>query len=232
MGDLAVHLAQVWDIVPGLASGRLNSFLDDIWELGAVTKAKVRTEPNRDVDALADRIEAAADEFLAATEALGGDGGRPWLVEGVELPLSCFACHLLNESLVHGYDIARAEGAQWDVDPSHARLVILGFILPVFSALPPGALVDQRRAAGLRARYEVRLRGGGRAQLVFHDGGLSVEAPSSRKVDCRLLADPVDLLLVGWGRKSQWASIARGRLLAWGRRPWLGVRLRSLLRNP
>jgi hypothetical protein len=232
VGDLVLHLAQVWEVVPGLATRRLHSFLADIWELGTVTTARVRAEAERDVGALADRIEAAAGEFLAATAGGGGDRMRPWLVEGVGLPLSCFACHLLNECLVHGYDIARADGAQWHVDPFHARLVILGFLLPVLRALPADALVDQRRAAGLRACYDVRLRGGGQAYFVFHDGALSLEEPSSRRVDCHVFADPVDLLLVGWGRKGQWASIARGRLLAWGRRPWLGVRLKDLIRNP
>jgi len=37
---------------------------------------------------------------------------------------------------------------------------------------------------------------------------------------------------VSWGRVSQWPAIGRGQLLAWGRRPWLGLKLRALLRNP
>ena len=39
-------------------------------------------------------------------------------------------------------------------------------------------------------------------------------------------------LLVAWGRISQWGAIPKGQLLAWGRKPWLGVQLRSWLRNP
>ena len=45
-------------------------------------------------------------------------------------------------------------------------------------------------------------------------------------------ADPAALLMVAWARQSQWHAIARGKLMAWGRKPWLGFRFRSLLRNP
>jgi hypothetical protein len=51
-------------------------------------------------------------------------------------------------------------------------------------------------------------------------------------VDCRISADPVAFLLVGYGRVSQWPQIARGKMVAWGRKPWLGVKFRSLLRKP
>ena len=61
---------------------------------------------------------------------------------------------------------------------------------------------------------------------------MSVEAPSARRVDCHLSVDPAAFLLVAWDRMSQWHAIPRGQLLAWGRRPWLGLRFRSLLRSP
>jgi len=38
-----------------------------------------------------------------------------------------------------------------------------------------------------------------------------------------LSADPVACLLVFYGRRSEWPEILRGRMLAWGRRPWLAV---------
>jgi len=93
-------------------------------------------------------------------------------------------------------------------------------------------LVDQEKAAGVHATYDIRLRGGGRAFFVFDDGFLTVEGPSSRRVDCHLSADPTALLLVAWDRQSQWPAIAKGKLMAWGRRPWLGIQLRSFMRNP
>jgi hypothetical protein len=44
-----------------------------------------------------------------------------------------------------------------------------------------------------------------------------------RRVDAHISADPATLLLVVYRRRSQWPQIAAGRLLAWGRRPWLAL---------
>jgi hypothetical protein len=37
---------------------------------------------------------------------------------------------------------------------------------------------------------------------------------------------------VAWSRQSQWSAIAKGKLLAWGRKPWLGPRFKGLIWNP
>jgi hypothetical protein len=42
----------------------------------------------------------------------------------------------------------------------------------------------------------------------------------------------VSLTLAGYGRISQWRAIARGGLLAYGRRPWLGLRMLDLFYDP
>jgi hypothetical protein len=68
--------------------------------------------------------------------------------------------------------------------------------------------------------------------LRFDDGELSIDATSPRRPDCHLSVDPGAFLLVAWGRLEQAPAIARGQLLAWGRRPWLGLKLRQLLRHP
>jgi hypothetical protein len=39
-------------------------------------------------------------------------------------------------------------------------------------------------------------------------------------------------VLVGYGRMSQWRAIGTGRLIAWGRKPWLGFRFVGLFFNP
>jgi hypothetical protein len=143
-----------------------------------------------------------------------------------------FTCHLLNEAVMHGRDIAKADGRHWPIKAHHARLVFDGFIWPVFGGLGSRAMVDQKAAAGVRAVYDIRIRGGGQYRLTFDDGELVIEPPSAGRVDCHISADAVAFLLVAWGRQSQWEAIAKGKLLAWGRKPWLGLRFRSLLRNP
>lgn len=228
--DVAVHVSHGLDGVAAMANGG-GSLLTDLWSLGDFTKALVEGEETRDLGALADRIEVSAESFLRGMEAAEDDGGRAWLVEGTEVPLSTFTCHVLNELVVHGRDIARAEGVPWPIERRHAALILSGFIFPAFGQLGP-AIVDQEAAAGVRASFDVRLRGGGGAVMRFDDGNLTMEPSSSRPVDCHLSVDPEAFMLVGWGRISQWPAIGRGKLFAWGRKPWLGVRLRSLLRNP
>lgn len=247
VGDVAMHLTQGLLIVPGLARGDMAdvhrvlpaladrpslSPLGDVWELADLTVLGVGTDPERDPGVLADRIEARAAAFLEEAAQHTADERRAWLVEGTSLPLPVFTCHLLNEAIMHGYDIAKAEGRPWSIDPAHAAMVFDGFIWPVFASLAPRTMVDQANAAGLRATYDVRVKGGNRYHFVFDDGALSIEPPSSRRVDCHIWADPVAFLLVAYQRQSQWEAIAKGKLLAWGRKPWLGPRFRALMRNP
>lgn len=245
VAEVAVHLAQAFVVVPGLARGDLSeaqelvpgiegrstgSVLDDIWDLGDVTVDSVRRERERDLLVLAGRLEARAAAFLADTATSAPDEARAWLVDGVTVGVPTLTCHLLNETVVHGYDIAVGSGRPWPIDRRHAVLVVEGFLLPVLGSLG-AAMVHRSRAAGLRACYEVRVRGGGRHLMTFDDGDLTVDAAPGRRVDCHLSVDPEAFLLVAWGRRSQWRAIATGQLVAWGRRPWLGPRLRHLVRN-
>lgn len=232
VAQVAVHLSHAYDVVPQLAAGTAASPLGDLWDLAGVTSGLVEDDPERDLAVLAELIDARLAGFLAASAPGGPDAPCAWLVEGTSLPMVSLTCHLLNEAVVHGYDIAQATGRPWKIDPRHAALVFQGFLLAAFQALPPRTFVDQAKAAGVAACYDVRLRGGARFFLVFDGGALSVEAPSARRVDCHLSVDPTAFLLVAWARISQWQAIPRGQLVAWGRRPWLGLRLRSLLRNP
>jgi hypothetical protein len=64
------------------------------------------------------------------------------------------------------------------------------------------------------------------------DGEAVVETIPSRRVDCYISADPVAFFLVATGLESHWRLIARGKLMTWGRRPWLAVRLPTLFVVP
>jgi hypothetical protein len=111
-------------------------------------------------------------------------------------------------------------------------MVVLQFFVPVMQTLDPRTFVNAEKAAGLQATYELRLRGGGGLNFVFDDGSLTVEESSAGRVDCHILADPAAFFMVFWQRQSQWNAIAEGQLIAWGRKPWLGLKFRSLIRNP
>ena len=232
VGEVAVHLAHVWETLPALASGERESPLQHVDELSGLTTSLVRSETRPDLAGVADRIDAAAAAFLATATTRSSDSTTPWLVEGIQASTSTFACHLLNESLIHGYDIARAERAHWVIPSAHAALALTGFMFPMAGRLDARAMVNQEKAAGVRACYEIRIRRFGRVFLSFDDGAMRIEPVAPARVDCHVSADPAALFLVMWGRVDQWSEILRGRLLAWGRKPWLGPRLRTMVRNP
>jgi len=81
-------------------------------------------------------------------------------------------------------------------------------------------------------RGAAELRGGPRAVIRFTNGHASLEQPGTAPVDCHILAAPVTLLLVLYGRTPQWGPIAKGQLLSWGRRPWRAVGFKQLFLDP
>jgi uncharacterized protein (TIGR03083 family) len=227
---VATHISHGMDTITAMSKGGGN-ILEDISSLATLTRVMVEGEGRRPLTELADRIDASVARFLAAMEAAGENSSRAWLVQGTEMPLSTLTCHMLNELTVHGLDIARAEGVRWPIDAGHASLIMTGFVLPGLHTLGR-QMVVQEKAANVRARFDVRLRGHDRFWMRFSDGDFSVEASPQGPVDCHLSVDPAAFLLVSWGRISQWSAIPKGQLLAWGRKPWLGLQLRSWLRNP
>ncbi|MDQ4097725.1 MAG: SCP2 sterol-binding domain-containing protein [Actinomycetota bacterium] len=247
IAEVAMHLSQAWMVVTGLAEDDLSnahrvfptargsggvSLIREMWDLSEVTMAGVRADPERNLGVVADRIDERAGAFLGGLGPKSAEGHHAWLVEGVIVSLPTLVCHLLNETMVHGYDIACAAGRRWAISRPRAALILDGFLVPVLASLPPRTMVDQQKARGRRITYELRVRGAQRHLFVFDDGELLIEPPGARPVDCHISADPAAMLLVAWARRSQWSAIAQGQLVAWGRKPWLGPRLRILVRNP
>lgn len=246
-GEVALHLSQVWLVGPGLARRDLSrlhaaipslaatagdGMIRDMRELAEVTTLGVRSDPERDPRVLAERIETRAEEYFSACAGEDPDALRPWMVDGVTLRQSTLTYYLLNETVMHGADIAHAVRAPWRIEPGHATMVLERFIVPVVQANDPRVFVNGSKAAGVRATYDVRIRGGNHFYFVFDDGSVTIEEPSARGVDCHISADPVALLNVIWRRQNQWPAIATGKLMAWGRKPWLGFQLSGLVHAP
>jgi uncharacterized protein (TIGR03083 family) len=229
---VAAHISHGMDTITAMSRGG-GGLIEEIAGLDMLTKVMVAGEGRRSLTELADRIDASVAGFLAAVEdaAATDDTSHVWVVRGTELPLSSLTCHMLNELTVHGRDIAVGLGLPWAIDKGHAALILQGFVFPALSAIGRDMVV-QEKAGDKRARFEVRLRGDGRAWAYFDNGDFSVEASPQGPVDCHLSVDAEAFLLVAWARISQWSAIPKGQLLAWGKKPWIGLQLRSWLRNP
>src|SRR5215475_5414067 len=225
--DVAAHIAGGAELYAQIARGT-PSPASTIEGITALNDQILSTIGEQDLPALAGRVEAAVAGLLAAADGHQGDPGVPRHA-GLRLPMSTLLAAACGEYLVHGYDIARAARLPWPVPADWARTVFLG-LLPV---LPHYLLAE--RARGRPARYDIRLRGehGARAVFTIADGELAIEAPrAGPPADCYLSADPWAVLLVLYSRSGPLKPGLTGRIVAWGRRPWLALTLPTLFRNP
>ena len=230
-GQLAAHVTHVYEVDLDLLN-EVPPPLDDLADLSELTQAKVRDEAVCHPAALAGRLEAAAAEFLRVARGMRGSEPRLW-VGGVKVTSSVLACHIVNESMVHGLDLSAAVGGRWPVLAREARLAFEGFICPMYRSLGrPSFAVHPEKGAGVRATYDIRVRGGGRWHFVFADGGLTIEEPGDRPVDCYLWADARAIMLLAWHRVGLVPPIVRAQVFPWGRKPWLAFRLPGLLKLP
>ena len=223
VGEAAAHLVSGARVYTDCVGGE-GSPITDLDDLANANARIIAAFPERRPAELAHQLLAAERVFLDASAGRPGEELVAWH-EGRPLALSAMTAIALGELLVHGWDIARSLGKPWPIDPADARLVVGGmtWVLPRF--------VSERTLRGAQAAYEIRVRGGDRFVCRFGGGALAIEPPGG-PVDCHISADPVAFLLVGYGRIDQWRPIAQGKLLAWGRKPWLSIRFKGLLRNP
>jgi hypothetical protein len=224
MGDVACHVCHVINGDTDALAGRPLPITELTPPAVAVlTDAMLAADPERDLGVLADRIETLLADFLAVSNAPVSEQVT-WLGD-IRLPASAVACHLLEELLVHGFDMAIATNGAWKIAPAHAALALAGAAVPIVTAAGPLAFVHPKRALGFRARFDMRLRGHQRFTFVFDDG-MTIEDDTSEPVDAHVSADPVSMLLLMLGRVSPTRAILGGKITAWGWRPW---RLRRML---
>jgi uncharacterized protein (TIGR03083 family) len=228
VGEVAAHLAAGTEAYVRYVTGSDDPFVDvsDIAG-GSLTRSnadRLQAEPERDLGALGERLRAASSALLRASSGRHHEDVVMW--NGQPLALGDMLGIGLGEYLLHGRDIATALSRPWTIRADDARL-ILASALPL---LP--LLVDPVSTAGVHARYDLRVRGGVRVALIVSDGALTVADADGQPADCHVSADPVALLLVAYGRRSQWPAIFTGKMLAWGRKPWLGPRLVRYLVTP
>lgn len=183
--------------------------------------------------AAADALTAGAAGLLSAASTHGDLAARlsaPWYGPEVTLTAGSLLSLAVSEFLVHGYDLARAIGA--DLRPSAAtQASATAVAAAVMSEMLPRVL-DERTAARFTASFEIRVRGGERFVLRIADGRAHSEAAGSQDVDCVLSLSAYHALLMGFGRVPVWRVIASGNAWAFGRQPWLGPRFNRLFLTP
>lgn len=192
--------------------------------LAAYNAEELAGEPERDPEKLAAILTS---ENEAVLDAYGADGDRPVRWYDVETSAHRSAAIWLGELLVHGFDLARALNRAWPIRRDQAAAVFAGLV-PV---LP--AVVDRDVARSAPGTYHLHLRDSHDYTIELGaDGGCTVRGGKPRRADLHVSASPVANLLVGYGREGRWPAIAKGQIVAWGRKPWLALKFADLFERP
>ena len=217
--DVVVHVCHLYELFAQLVAGGKSPIRDHL-TIGEEWDALVKADPQQDLGAAADRAVEAADAFIRAATADVWEE-EVWWHGDLRVPVYSLAGFLVNEAEVHSFDVARSQDDDWELSRSKAVEGIVG-LLPV---LPYFVYAEQ--AKELRAVYELRVRSGPTVYITVRDGVLSIDATPA-PADCKLSVDPVEYVLVGFGRRSQWVPIATGKIVAWGKKPWLSLKFSKL----
>jgi len=239
IGETAAHLCTVTAIDALVAAGiRAPSHLGPVVDrattvsLGEVADMNALTlecEPERDAHRLAARIDAHVDAIQAAAADVRWDASVHWLGGLTATPAGVLG-HLIAEMLVHGFDIARAAGLRYPMSPDAARTFFETFLVDVLES-PEIAAFGAGRGASASLSWEVRLRGSVPVAFEVADGVIRARQATGR-VDVRISAEPIAMLLLMFNRLSPARAALTGGVRLAGRRPWRVRRLMTLMTMP
>jgi uncharacterized protein (TIGR03083 family) len=226
VGEVAAHLAQANELMADVAAGKARPYGDGTpGGLAEANEVALAAFAERGAGPLAAMIVEQADAFLEATARQPASRGELVSPMG-PMSMDVLESYLLTHMLGHGYDLARALGRPHMIDRARVELT-LPFLI---TAMP--RVVDNAATAGLTARYTIRLWGGARFGVTLNNGAVAVSPQPPSRPECTILTEPVTFLLMALGRCDPWGAIARGRVIAWGRKPWLAPRFPTLFTAP
>lgn len=179
----------------------------------------------RDAAVLADQLGTAVRRILDVTEHTAPETPVRWLGDAL-VPVAGVLAHLVNELLVHGWDIARALRTPWPMPEEHAalywELFFLGMLRLEYGALLNTSLRMPRRPIAVQFRSQYTPT----ATIVLGDGKVWI-APPGHPPDVRVRFRPARFNLMLFGRIGTVHAAVRRDVVVGGPRPWL---LRDFLR--
>ena len=235
-GQVAVHLSVIYRIFAATLRGEpFGAELADAGSTLAQATAAANAlalevfTPGAPAEA-AGELEAGAAELGAAVAScpdLRAACPAPWYGPEVTVTAGALAAIGVSETLVHGHDLGRAVGGGQRLPAGPATAVAA----TVMSAMMP-LLLDPAQAGGFTGGFDIRVRGGQRFVLRVADGKAWAEPPGGQRADCVVWVSGRTALLTGMGRQPLWRAVLTGGIVAFGRRPWIAPRLRTMFPPP
>jgi uncharacterized protein (TIGR03083 family) len=157
--------------------------------------------------------------LLERTEQTDPDHPIPWL-GGSRLPTSGLLAHLVNEILVHGWDIAQACDLDWSLPPEEAARFFDAFLAGV-TRLGVGRL-QERDDPPPRRPITLELTSPDVLSVVMTVDGRDIFlGTGGRPIDVRVRYEPGPMALMLFGRTGRIAPVVRRQVQIAGPRPWL-----------
>lgn len=215
--DVALHVTDGMENYAKRVQHQPAAELDEIRNMARWNLETVDRLPRRPLEELADRMNDATEQFLAVARSMEPLHEVPWYA-GFRIPVVVAIAMRLVEHIVHGYDIARAFGHTWPIATEDAIAMSYGlaYISPHF--------VDAQRLT-FDGTIEMRLRGGTPYFFAIEDRTLRVESDPRRPVGFHISANPVAWVLVSTGRTNSVRATLTGKMIGWGTRPLLPLKL-------
>ncbi|WP_370943138.1 maleylpyruvate isomerase N-terminal domain-containing protein [Amycolatopsis sp. cg5] len=210
------------DPLPSLRSTVLTTTVDTVSDLNAAALAQF-TE--RDTGAIIEQLRADIDVILRVSDGLDPEEPLPWLGDS-RVPRAGVLAHLVNELLIHGWDIGR-----WRIPPEDAALFHDLFLVGLLRHDPGHLLDNDEPPREKRIAVQFRSDHTKPVTLVLHRGKVTVEDPRADN-DVRLRFDPPTLSLVNFHRVAKARAVLTGKIAISGPKPWLLPRFLKTVRLP
>ena len=216
VSEIGAHVVQSAVNARDAVEGRGSAYAGVGFDAG-IDENLVAALPERDPARLADLVERS---YLALAESLTGcpESMPCGVIE--DLTPSGVRGILALDFMLHGSQIAGARGRHFDF-PGEAMRRCAALVLPT--------LARRGEAGDLSATFSLRLRGAEPLLFGWDRGRAWVDDGFPHRVDCHIVAEPRAFLLQGIGLVPLWKLVLSGRMLSYGRRPWLSMRVPQLL---
>ena len=174
---------------------------------------------DRSPERLARGIEAGVGELLAVSRGVDPERTFPWL-GGSRVPAAGLLAHLLNEFLVHGWDMSRGLRRDWPMPDADAGLFVELFLVGVIRHGLGELLGTDARPSARPISVEFRSAYTAPVLLVLEGRQVRV-GHHGEPVDARVTFRPARFNLMLFGRTGVARALVRRDITVGGRRPWL-----------